>query len=115
MTIEDINGAKPKNYGSSNKVVQGSFAGVSSGLQERLKNRDAPWGSGENMEYTKYGSKNWLEKPNRYPAHTNVKVEKPIRPSPQLDSLDYERDRVESRGIGGGSYPLNTRDRLVIF
>lgn len=62
---EDIQGAKPKEYGSSNKNIKNSFAGVSSGMQERLRNSETPWAMGGNMEFTKYGGKSWMEKPNR--------------------------------------------------
>ena len=64
LTNEDIIGSKPRQYGAS-VGIKNEFAGVSSGMQERLKQTEAPWGMGENFEYTKYGSKGWYEKPNR--------------------------------------------------
>lgn len=103
LVNDDINGAQPKRYGGTNNTLVNSFAGISSGMKEKLQQRDVPWGSGENFEHTKYGSKSWAEKPNRYPAHGNVPVVQPIRPS-QRDALDYERDRIESRGAQGNDY-----------
>jgi hypothetical protein len=58
---DDIVGAKPKNYGSSNAIITHSFAGVSSGLKDKSKNAEAPWGSGGNFDSTSYGKK-WLDK-----------------------------------------------------
>lgn len=58
---DDIAGAKPKNYGSSNPIITHSFAGVSSGLKDKGKSSEAPWGSGGNFDSTSYGKK-WLDK-----------------------------------------------------
>lgn len=58
---DDIIGAKPKAYAIGNSIITNSFAGVSTGIQERLKERDAPWGVGGNLDSTSYGQR-WLDK-----------------------------------------------------
>ena len=60
---DDIMGARPKVYGG-NTTILGSYAGVSTGIQERLRNMEAPFGSGGNFEATSYGKK-WIEKPTK--------------------------------------------------
>lgn len=62
----DIQGAKPKQYGgTSQSYIVNDFAGVSSGMQQRLKESEAPWGNGGNFDSTSYGKK-WIDKSAKY-------------------------------------------------
>lgn len=61
---DDIVGAKPKAYGTGSSPIVNSFAGVSSGIQDRLKQSEAPWGAGGNFDSTSYGQK-WLDKTDK--------------------------------------------------
>lgn len=58
---DDIVGAKPKVYGIAGSSITNSFAGVSSGLKDRLADTEAPWGSGGNFNTTGYKQK-WIDK-----------------------------------------------------
>lgn len=58
---EDIAGARPKVFGIGSSNIINSFAGVSSGMQDRLKQSEAPWGLGDNFDSTSYGKK-WVDK-----------------------------------------------------
>lgn len=65
LLIDDIQGAKPKMYGGTgNSNIVNFCAGVSSGMQARLKEAEAPWGAGGNFDSTSYGAK-WLEKTDK--------------------------------------------------
>jgi len=62
----DIEGAQPKNYGGiAHSKIADQYAGMTYGLQEKLKESQVPWGSGGNFDSTSYGKK-WMEKTERY-------------------------------------------------
>jgi hypothetical protein len=66
LANDDIQGAKPKQYGgTSQSYIVNDFAGVSSGMQQRLRESEAPWGAGGNFDTTSYGKK-WTDKSAKY-------------------------------------------------
>ena len=65
-TIRVINlGAKPKYYGIGSSPITNAYAGVSSVLRARLRNNEAPFGLGGNLDSTSYGKK-WIEKTEKW-------------------------------------------------
>jgi hypothetical protein len=64
LVNDDIPGAKPKQFGgTSTSHIVNDFAGISSGMQQRLKEINVPWGVGGNLDATSYGKK-WMPKPS---------------------------------------------------
>mmetsp|Transcript_36537 Transcript_36537/g.36135 ORF Transcript_36537/g.36135 Transcript_36537/m.36135 type:complete len:518 (-) Transcript_36537:23-1576(-) len=96
LVNEDILGAKPKHYGgvSSSKIAD-EYAGMSYGLQERLKNHEAPFGSGGNLDTTSYGAK-WLNKTEKG-IHNRSPFDNSKASRRKMDALDQERARLDSR------------------
>jgi len=84
--------------------IANQFAGMSYGLQEKLKNKEVPWGAGGNFDETSYGRK-WIEKTDKGASGKGGSY----LAGSGFDALDHERERLESqqqnRDSAGGNMP----------